>query len=93
MRFVTLAGLLCAVGVLNGCGGYATGGGGHSVEFVSSSPDSVLLDFGARPAGEFAMANAKASDQCHLFNRGDAVLESLNVRTEGVIRGTYRCVK
>jgi len=94
MRIATLIGLVCMAGALSGCGMCRTASGsGTSVEFVASNPDSVLLDFRARPPGELTAANATADQQCQLFNRPGAVLESLNVRDEGVIRGAYRCRK
>jgi hypothetical protein len=64
---------------------------GNGVEFVASNPDSVLLDFSANPPGALATANDTAVQQCQIFNRRTAVLESLNVRDEGVIRATYLC--
>ena len=64
---------------------------GSSIEFVASNTDSVLLDFSANPPGALAAANDTATQQCQIFNRRMAVLESLNVRNEGVIRATYLC--
>ena len=104
MRIATIAGLLCAAGALGGCGAnvsvfspstwFAAGAKpGQTVEFVSSNPDSVLLDFRARPPGELAFAGDTATQQCHMFHRGDALLESLNVRSEGTVRATYLCGK
>jgi hypothetical protein len=104
MRIATVAGLLCVAGALGGCGSNVsvfspsswfagTARPGQTVEFVSSNPDSVLLDFGARPSGELAFASDTATQQCHLFHRGDATLESLNVRSEGTVRATYLCRK
>jgi hypothetical protein len=87
MRIATIASLICLGGALAGC----THGPGSSVEFVASNPDSVLLDFGAKPPGELAIANDTASQQCQLFSRRSAVLEALNVRDDGVIRATYLC--
>ena len=88
MRTATILSLFCVAAVLSGCGSRP----GHSVEFVASNPDSVLLDFAARPAAELNAANDTATQQCQLFNRRTAVLESLNVRGEGgVIRATYLC--
>ena len=48
---------------------------------------SVLLDFPANPPGELTTANDTAVQQCQIFNRRTAVLESLNVRDEGVDPG------
>jgi len=97
MRIATIAGVLCMAGALGGCGmvgsWFGGGGPGRSVEFVSSNPDSILLDFSAKPPGELAAATDTATKQCHMFHRGDAALESLNVRTEGTIRATYLCGK
>jgi hypothetical protein len=87
MRIATIASLICLAGVLVGC----SHGPGGSVEFVASNPDSVLLDFAARPPGELAIANDTATQQCQLFSHRSAVLEALNVRDEGVIRATYLC--
>ena len=96
MRIAIFVGLVCAAGALSGCGsanyGTATAPG-STVNFVSSNPDGVLLDFGARPPGELTAANDIASQQCHMFNRGYAKPESFNTRAEGTIRGTYRCGK
>ena len=36
-------------------------------------------------------ANATATQQCNLFNRNAAVLESMNTRSDGRIRATYIC--
>jgi hypothetical protein len=66
--------------------------GGGSVEFVSSNPDSVLLDFYARPPGELSLATDTATQQCQIYSPKTAVLESLNTRGEGgVVRATYLC--
>ena len=88
MRITTIASLICVAGALTGC---VSGRPGSTVEFVASNPDSVLLDFGAKPSGELAVANDTATQQCQLFSRRTAVLESLNVRDEGTIRATYLC--
>jgi hypothetical protein len=93
MRTATIATLICVAGALSGCGWFSSSAPGKSVEFVASNPDSVLLDFSARPAGELSFANDTATKQCQLFNRNDAVLESLNVRYGGLIRATYLCKK
>ncbi len=60
---------------------------------MSSSPDTVLLDFAARPPGELEAADATAVQQCQLFHRNGAIRESLTIRREGVIRATYVCRK
>jgi hypothetical protein len=86
MRTATIVTLLCMAGAVVGCS--------HSgpVEFVSSNPDSVLLDFDAKPAGELSAANDTANQQCQIYSPRTAVLESLNTRGEGgVIRATYLC--
>ena len=89
MRTATIVSLICMAGALSGCG---RSGPGHTVEFVASNPDSVLLDFGAKPTGELVAANDTATQQCQLFSTSKtAVLESLNVRDEGTIRATYLC--
>jgi hypothetical protein len=85
MRTAARICLFLMAGALAGCG---TGSG---VEFVASNPDSVLLDFPASPPGGLTSANDTAVQQCNIFNRRTAVLESLNVRDEGVIRATYLC--
>jgi hypothetical protein len=94
MRTAAIVSLICVAGALSGCGAsmfsYRPGG---SIEFVASNPDSVLLDFAARPAGELTFANATATQQCQIFNRREATLESLNVRNDSVIRATYLCKK
>lgn len=87
MRTAAIVSLICVAGALNGCGS-----NGGSVEFVASNPDSVLLDFSARPPGELVAANDTATQQCQIFSRRTAVLESLNTRGEGgKIRATYLC--
>jgi len=96
MRIATIAGLLCVTSALGGCSAWDSMVGnkpGGTVEFVSSNPDSVLLDFGAKPPGERAYALGTASQLCHTFHRGDATEESLNTRTVGTIRATYLCGK
>lgn len=87
MRIVAVVSLVCMTAALSGCGHSGSG----SVEFVSSNTDSVLLDFAARPEGELVLANNTATQQCQIFHRDTAVLESLNLRREGVIRATYLC--
>ena len=89
MRIAAFASLVCMGAALSGCA--SPSGSGQSVAFVASNPDSVLLDFSARPPGELAFANETATQQCQIFNRRSAVLESLNVRNESTIRATYLC--
>lgn len=89
MRNATIASLVCMVAALSGCN--AASGPGNSVAFVASNPDSVLLDFSARPQGELVFANEAAAQQCQIFNRRTAVLESLNIRNDSTIRATYLC--
>jgi hypothetical protein len=89
MRIATIVSVICVAGALTGCG--YSGAPGGSVEFVASNSDSVLLDFAARPPGELAAANDTATQQCQLFHRSAAVLESLNVRGGNTIRATYLC--
>jgi hypothetical protein len=92
MRIAASLSLIFVAGALSGCGMFSSSTPGHSVEFVASNPDSVLLDFAAKPAGELAAANDTATQQCQLFSRRTAELESLNVRGEGgTIRATYLC--
>jgi hypothetical protein len=86
MRTAAIVSLICAAAALSGCGWH-----GRNVEFVASNPDSVLLDLPARPPGELAVANDTATQQCQIYSRRTAVLESLNVRNEGTIRATYLC--
>lgn len=97
MRIATVVGLFCVAGALTGCSTFnsmfSSAKPGSTVEFVSSNADTVLLDFGARPAGEVTYAGQVAAQQCKLFGRGGAALESLTVRTEGTIRATYLCSK
>ncbi len=85
MRIVGIVSLICVAGSLSGCGS------SNQVEFVASNPDSVLLDFGAKTPGQLTAANDTATEQCQIFSRRTAVLESLNVRDDGVIRATYLC--
>jgi hypothetical protein len=88
MRTATIVTLLCMAGAMVGC----SHGGGGGVEFVSSNPDSVLLDFFTNPPGELSAANETATQQCQIYSPRTAVLESLNTRGEGgVIRATYLC--
>src|ERR1700733_335637 len=94
MRTATIVSLLCVAGALSGCnagGMFSSRVSGGSVEFVASNTDSVLLDFAANPPGELAAANQTAAQQCQIFSRSTAVLESLNVRDSGTIRATYLC--
>lgn len=91
MRTATIVSLICAAGALSGCGHFYSSTPGHSVEFVASNPDSVLLDFAGRPPGELVAANDTATQQCQIFSRRTAVLESLNVRNDDMIRATYLC--
>ena len=77
--------LLVMAGALAGCQS------NNGVEFVAANPDSVLLDFPATPPGGLTTANDTAVQQCQIFSKRTAVLESLNVRDEGVIRATYLC--
>lgn len=104
MRIATVLSLACMAGALSACsmvdrvssgvsGMFAPPPPGRTIEFVASNPDSILLDFGARPPGELAVANATANQQCQIFSRREAVLESLNTRSEGTIRATYLCKK
>ncbi|MGA3004400.1 MAG: hypothetical protein ABSE20_22020 [Acetobacteraceae bacterium] len=85
MRTAARICLMLMAGALAGCQS------SNGVEFVASNPDSVLLDFRANPPGELTTANDTAAQQCQIFNRRTAVLESLNVRDAGVIRATYLC--
>jgi hypothetical protein len=94
MRSASILSMICLAGALSGCsagGMYSSRAPGTSVEFVASNTDSVLLDFAAKPPGELAAANDTATQQCQIFSRNIAVLESLNVRNEGTIRATYLC--
>jgi hypothetical protein len=87
MRTATILSLIFVAGALTGCGS-----SGHSVEFVASNPDSVLLDFAAKPPGELVAADDVATQQCQLFGKSKAVRESLNTRGEGgTIRAIYLC--
>lgn len=85
MRATARICLMLMAGALAGCAS------GNGVEFVASNPDSVLLDFPANPPGALTNVTDAAVQQCQIFNRRTAVLESLNVRDEGVIRATYLC--
>jgi hypothetical protein len=85
MRTATILSLIFMAGALSGCGS------GSGVEFVASNPDTVLLDFSSRPAGQLVTANETATQQCQIYSRRTAVLESLNVRDGGDIRATYLC--
>jgi hypothetical protein len=64
---------------------------GASVEFVSASSASVLVDFGVKPAGEQEFADKMAAGKCAVFGKKTAELESLNPRGEDRLRGTYLC--
>jgi len=85
MRTATIVSLIFMAGALSGCAS------GNGIEFVASNPDTVLLDFAARPTGQLVTANETATQQCQIYSRRTAVLESLNVRDEGIIRATYIC--
>jgi hypothetical protein len=88
MRTATIVSLLFMTAALSGC---AAPSGGHGVTFVASNSDSVLLDFSGSPPGDLAFVNDTATQQCQIFNRSTAVLESLNVRDGSTIRATYLC--
>jgi hypothetical protein len=85
MRTTARICLMLMAGALAGCQS------SNGIEFVASNPDSVLLDIPANPPGALTTATDTATQQCQIFNRRTAVLESLNVRDEGVIRATYLC--
>jgi len=94
MRIATIVSLIGVAGLLSGCGmghWFHASAPGSTVEFVASNPNSVLLDFAGKPPGELAAANDIATQQCQIFSRRTAVLESLNVRNDGIIRATYLC--
>ena len=97
MKTATIVVLSGMAGILTGCGGFDSypgmnaGKAGRTVEFVASNADSVLLDFSARPEGELNYAQSAANQQCGIFHRNVAVLESLNTRSDGRIRATYLC--
>ena len=84
-------------GALTGCSTYnyarnmVTPKPGHSVEFVSGSASSVLIDFDTNPTGEMTYAAAMANDKCAIFNKPSATLESLNPRGDDRTRATYLC--
>jgi hypothetical protein len=87
-----------AVGALAGCGAYDYARNavapqpGHSVEFVSGSTASVLIDFDNGSAGELKYADAMAKDKCTIFGKSTAALESLNPRgDDNEMRATYLC--
>jgi hypothetical protein len=92
MRTATFASLVFMAAALSGCssGGMAPSSG-QGIAFVASNSDSVLLDLSARPPGDLTAARDAAAEQCRIFNRNTAVLESLNTRSEGTIRATYLC--
>jgi len=85
MRIATIVGLFCVAGALTGCSG------GHNIEFVASNPDSVLLDIRGYPQGDLAVVNSAATQECQVYSRRLAVLESLNVRNDHWFRATYLC--
>jgi len=86
MRTATIVTLICMAGALGACSH------GGPIEFVSSNPDSVLLDFAASPPGLLTASNDAATQQCQIYTRRTAVLEALNVRGQGgTIRATYLC--
>lgn len=93
---ILIAGL--AAGALTGCSAYdyartvVAPKPGHSVEFVSGSTASVLIDFDNGSAGELKYADAMAKDKCTIFGKSTAALESLNPRGDGdEMRATYLC--
>jgi hypothetical protein len=96
MRAAAIVSFVCMAGALAGCGAgemYSTSMSGNTIGFVSSSPDAVILDFSARPPGGMTIADTTATQQCQIFNRNRAVRESMNTRTEGVIRARYICTR
>jgi hypothetical protein len=84
-------------GALTGCGAYnyarnvVTPTPGRTVEFVSGSSSSVLIDFRNRPSGEMKFAEAMANDKCAIFGKPSAMLESINTRSDDRMRATYLC--
>jgi hypothetical protein len=93
MRTATIVSLVCMAAALTGCsaGGMFASRSTSGVSFVASNSDSVLLDFATKPPGQLTFANETATQQCQIFSRSTAVLESLNVRDEDTIRATYLC--
>ena len=75
--FMLMAGALAGCQSVNG------------VQFVASNPDSVLLDYAADPPTNLSTANDTAVQQCQIFNRRTAVLES-RMRTERRMSGSER---
>ncbi len=92
---ILIAGLMA--GTLTGCGAYnyarnvVTPGPGATVEFVSGSASSVLIDFRNSPAGELKYAEAMANDKCAIFGKSSARLESINPRSDDKMRSSYIC--
>jgi hypothetical protein len=92
---ILIAGL--AVSAMTGCSAYnyardvVAPQPGNSVEFVSGSSSSVLVDFGDRPTGELKYADAMGKDKCTIFGKSSAVLESLNPRGDDRTRASYLC--
>ena len=64
---------------------------GHTAEFVSGSASSVLIDFSNSPAGELKYAEAMANDNCAIFGKSSARLESINPRSDDKMRSSYIC--
>ena len=92
---ILISGLMAAT--LGGCGAadYARNvvapQPGHSVEFISGSSSSVLIDFNKNRTGEMQYADAMAKDKCAVFGKPTADLESLNPRSGDEMRATYLC--
>ena len=98
MKAANILIVVLAAGALTGCGAYDYARNvvapqpGHSVEFVSGSTSSVLIDFDNSSTGELKYADAMAKDKCTIFGKSSAALESLNPRGDGdEMRATYLC--
>jgi hypothetical protein len=86
MRTATIVSLICLAVALTGCGGSS-----GSVEFIAANSDSVLLDYSEKTPTDLITVSDTATQECQIFHRSTAVLESLNKRGEGKIRATYLC--
>ena len=66
-------------------------GPGYSVEFIAGNPTSVLIDFAHGSDQELDAAHTLAVNRCSLFSRNEAVLDSINPRSDGMDRASYLC--
>lgn len=93
IRLTLIAGtaLACASCGANGIGKVFNNKPGYSVEFIAGNPTSVLIDFAHGSDQELDAARTLAVNRCTLFGRNNALLDSINPRSNGMDRASYLC--